>query len=246
MSTPGDNSYGEIWAPYYDDIFPDVDHSAIDLLEGFSRPSMRALELAIGTGRVALPLAARGVSVTGIDNSERMLDVLRAKPGGEGITVVTGDLAEVDVAGEWPLIYLPFNTLFILTTQQRQVECFQNVAAHLESGGRFVLDTFVPDMKRWDEQNTRMGVSSISSDTVHAYEMTIHHPIEQKNVSHMVRRLESGESVVLPVTIRYVWPSEMDLMARLAGLVLEDRWGWYDRRPFNDRSGQHVSVYRKP
>ncbi|HET7846371.1 MAG TPA: SAM-dependent methyltransferase, partial [Acidimicrobiia bacterium] len=107
-------------------------------------------------------------------------------------------------------------------------------------------DTFVPDLSRYDHLGTRMGVSSISSNEAHAYELAIHDPLAQTVVSHQVRRLEDGSTVVLPVTVRYAWPAEMDLMGRLAGLVLEDRWGWYDRRPFTERSGQHVSVYRKP
>jgi SAM-dependent methyltransferase len=160
--------------------------------------------------------------------------------------VIVGDFADVGVDETFPLVYLPFNTLFALLDQNRQVECFQNVARALEPGGRFVLDTFVPDLTRYDHLGTRMGVSSISSNEAHAYELAIHDPLGQTVVSHQVRRLEDGSTVVLPVTVRYAWPAEMDLMGLLAGLVLEDRWGWYDRRPFTERSGQHVSVYRKP
>jgi hypothetical protein len=175
-----------------------------------------------------------------------MVELLRGKPGGQAIEIVMGDIADVDVEGVFPLVILAFNTLFTLLTQERQIECFQNVANHLELGGRFVLDCFVPDMKRFDDHNTRMGVSSISSNEEHAYEMTINDPVMQRNSTHVVRRLANGETVVLPVETRYVWPSEMDLMARLAGLELENRWGWYDRRTFTEASGQHVSVYRKP
>jgi SAM-dependent methyltransferase len=241
-----DKTYGAKWAPYYDSIYQDVEDSIIDLLQGYAGSPPRALELAIGTGRVALPLVDRGVEVIGIDVSEEMISKLREKPGGEAVKIAVGDFADVTVEGVFPLVYLGFNTLFALPTQERQVSCFQNVSAHLESGGRFVLDCFVPDMKRWDDHNTRMAVSSISSTDEHAYEMSIHHPMEQKVTSHVVRRMPDGKTVVLPVYIRYAWPSEMDLMARLAGLELENRWGWYDRRPFTDASGQHVSVYRKP
>ena len=150
------------------------------------------------------------------------------------------------VEGTFPLVYLAFNTLFALLDQERQVDCFVNVARALEPGGRFVLDTFVPDLGRYDHLGTRMGVSSISSTDAHAYELAIHNAIDQTVVAHHVRRLEDGSTVVLPVTVRYAWPSEMDLMGRLAGLDLEERWGWYDRRPFTERSGQYVSVYRKP
>jgi hypothetical protein len=175
-----------------------------------------------------------------------MIRLLRAKPGGERISVVLGDFADVEVEGQYPLVYLGFNTLFAILDQGRQVGCFQNVARALEPGGRFVLDTFVPDLSRYDHLGTRMGVSSISSNEAHAYELAIHDPVAQTVVSHQVRRLEDGSTVVLPVTVRYAWPAEMDLMGQLAGLVLEERWGWYDRRPFTERSGQHVSVYRKP
>ena len=246
MSDYDERSFGEHWAPFYDAIYSEVEDSTIDLLEGYAGSPPRALELAIGTGRVALPLVDRGVEMTGIDISEEMISKLREKPGGEAVKIAVGDFADVTVEGRFPLVFLGFNTLFALLTQERQITCFQNVAAHLESGGRFVLDCFVPDMKRWDDHNTRMGVSSISSAEEHAYEMSIHHPLEQKTTSHVVRRLADGETVVLPVNIRYAWPSEMDLMARLAGLELENRWGWYDRRPFTEASGQHVSVYRKP
>ena len=246
MSQYDKNTYGEVWAPFYDDIYGGVEPSTIDLLAGLAGSPPRALELAIGTGRIGLALAKTGVEVIGLDISEDMVDKMRLKPGGENIEVHIGDIGDVDVEGTFPLIYLAFNTLFVLTSQDKQVECFSNVAEHLEPGGRFVLDAFVPDMDRWDANNTRMDVSSISSNEEHAYEMSIHDPVGQRTESHMVRRLVSGETVVLPVSIRYVWPSEMDLMARLAGLELENRWDWYDRRPFDEHSRQHVSVYRAP
>jgi SAM-dependent methyltransferase len=239
-------TYGETWAPFYDDIFSEVEDSVIGMLGEYAGRPRRALELAIGTGRIAIPLALAGVAVTGIDISEEMVSRLRAKPGGEGIEVILGDFAEVAVSQTYPLVYLAFNTLFSLLDQDRQVVCFRNVSRALEPGGRFVLDAFVPDLNRYDHHQTRIGVSSISSNKAHAYELAIHDPIKQMVVSHQVRRMEDGSTVVLPVTIRYVWPSEMDLMARLAGLDLEERWGWYDRRPFTEKSGQHVSVYRKP
>ncbi len=239
-------TYGAAWADYYDEIFPRSDEAAVDLLLGYSGSPPRAVELAIGTGRVALPLSQRGVDVIGVDISDQMVSRLRAKPGGEAIEVIMGDFADVPVDGVFPLIYLPFNTLFGLLDQERQVECFVNVATHLESDGRFVIDCFVPDVRRYDSYHTRIGVSSITSTSEHAYELAIHHPVEQRVTSHHVRRMADGRTIVLPVKIRYSWPSEIDLMARLAGLELENRWGWYDRRPFNENSGQHVSVYRKP
>lgn len=238
--------YGDVWGPFYDELFSQVDVNAIDLLEQFAGPGKRLLELGVGTGRVALPLIERGIRVTGIDESEVMVGKLRAKDGGERIEIVVGDFAEVPVDGEYPLVFLGFNTLFCLLTQERQVECFRNVATHLEPGGRFVLDCFVPDLGRFDRHGTRVGVSSLGPDGAHAYEMSIHHATTQVIQVHNVRRVATGETVVLPLTIRYAWPSEMDLMAAMAGLELEHRWDWYDRRPFSDSSEAHVSVYRKP
>ncbi len=245
MSDYDTGTYGQRWAPFYDSIYEEIDHATVSFLRALAGTPPRALELAIGSGRVALPLQEAGVAVTGIDISDEMVALLRAKPGADRIQVVMGDFADVAVEEQFPLVYLPFNTLFALLDQARQVECFRNVARALEPGGRFVLDTFLPDLSRYDHLGTRMGVSSISSNEAHAYELAIHDSLAQTVVSHQVRRLEDGSTVVLPVTVRYAWPSEMDLMGQLAGLELEERWGWYDRRPFTERSGQHVSVYRK-
>ena len=239
------STYGALWAGQYDDFYADVDDSVIDFLASLADPP-KALELAIGTGRIALPLSAKGVAVTGIDVSTEMVAKLKGKAGGEAIEVIMGDMADVDVDDSFPLIYLTFNTIFALLTQETQVECFRNVSSHLESGGRFVIDCFVPDLKQYDSNNTRMGVSSISSNAEHVYEMSIHHLDTQRITSHVVKRHASGTTDVLPIEIRYAWPSELDLMAQLSGLELEDRWGWYDRRRFTESSGQHVSVYRKP
>jgi SAM-dependent methyltransferase len=237
--------YGAHWAPYYDDLFASAD-GEVQFLEPLAGSPPRALELAVGSGRVALPLSARGVAVTGIDISDDMVALLRAKPGGDAIKVVKGDFADVEVEDTFPLVYLPFNTIFALLEQKRQVDCFRNVARVLEPGGRFVIDAFVPDVKRYDHYQTRMAVESITSDQAHAYELSIHDPVAQTIVSHHVRRQEDGSTVVLPVRIRYAWPAELDLMGQIAGLELEERWGWYDRRRFTEQSGQHVSVYRKP
>ncbi|MGH8873451.1 MAG: class I SAM-dependent methyltransferase [Acidimicrobiia bacterium] len=245
MSEYDIETYGTSWAPLYDELFSDIE-SEVDFLRPLAGKPPRALELAIGSGRVALPLSRAGVEVTGIDISDDMIALLRAKPGGDGIRVIKGDFADVAVDGTFPLVYIPFNTLFALLDQERQVECFLNTARALEPGGRFVLDAFVPDLKRFDHHETRMAVESITSTQAHAYELSIHDPVGQTVTSHHVRHFEDGRTVVLPVKIRYVWPSEMDLMARIAGLELEEWWGWYDRRRFTEQSGQHVSVYRKP
>lgn len=245
MSEYDIDTYGAIWAPFYDELFDDSESEA-----GFLKPLAgdppRALELAVGSGRIALPLSRAGVDVTGIDISDDMIGLLRAKPGGDGIQIIKGDFADVPVEETFPLVYLPFNTLFALLDQVRQVDCFINTARALEPGGRFVLDAFVPDVTRFDRYQTRMAVESITSTQAHAYELSIHDPVTQRVVSHHVRRQDDGSTVVLPVTIRYAWPAEMDLMARVAGLELDDRFGWYDRRRFTEQSSQHVSVYRKP
>ncbi len=246
MDDYGKETYGERWSPIYDDVWSQIDESTIDFLFDLAGSPPNALELAIGTGRVALPLAARGVDVSGIDISESMVEKLRAKQGGSSLEVTMGDFADVDVEGEFSLIYLVFNTMFALLTQERQVECFENVASHLEPGGRFVIECFVPDLKRFDEYNTRLAVLSISSLDEHAYEMSIHHPDRQRITSHLVRRQADGSELVLPVEVRYAYPSELDLMAQLAGLEKEGRWGWYDRRPFTERSTSHVTVYKRP
>lgn len=239
-------TYGQRWAAVYDDVYDEVDDSLLDLLTRHAGDPPRALELAIGSGRIAVPLSRRGVAVSGIDSSEAMVSKLRSKPGGEDIEVVMGDFGEVDVESEFPLIYLAFNTIFGLQDQESQVRCFRNVADHLEPGGRFIIDCFVPDLSRFDRHNSRLGVSSISSVDEHWTEASIYDPVTQQIRTRMTRYGSEGDTVVLPISIRFAWPSELDLMARLAGLELEDRFGWYDLRPFNERSTSHMSIYVKP
>jgi len=241
-----ETTYGQRWAPFYDQIYADVEDSVIDLLARHAGSPPRALELAIGSGRIALPLAERGVEVVGIDASEAMVAKLRAKPGGETIAVKMGNFVDVEVDDSFPLIYLAFNTIFALLTQEEQVTCFRNVAEHLEPGGRFIIDCFVPDVKRYDSFNTRTGVSSIVNVSESHLEMTVYDPINQLINTQLVRIVDGEAPTVLPIKIRFAWPSELDLMARLAGLELEDRFGWYDLRPFNERSTSHMSIYVKP
>lgn len=240
-----ETTYGRLWAPYYDAAYSSVDDSAIDLLARHAGNPPRALELAIGSGRIALPLREKGVDVSGIDSSEEMVALMRAKPGGAAIPVTMGNFGDVPVQGEFPLIYLAFNTIFGLNSQEEQVSCFRNVADHLEPGGRFIIDCFVPDVRRFDSYNTRVGVSSINSVDEHWTEMTVYDPVNQRLSSHMTR-YKDGETMVLPVQVRFAWPSELDLMAQLAGLELEDRFGWYDLRPFTEQSKSHMSIYVKP
>jgi hypothetical protein len=174
-----------------------------------------------------------------------MLARLAAKPGGEAVRVTPGDMVDVAVDGTFPLVYLVFNSLFAISTQERQVRCFQNVADHLEPGGRFLVEGFVPDVKRFDSENTRMAVLEIGDNGAYAYQVAIHDPVHQKVRSLHIWTDPDGANRVLPVTIRYAWPAELDLMARLAGLELESRWAWYDKREFTETSTSSISVYRK-
>ena len=244
-SREAERTYGEAWADDYDVLFDGVDERLIDRLVDLSGSSRRALELAVGTGRVAIPLSERSVEVSGIDVSESMLARLAEKPGGEKVHVTLGDMVEVPVSGTFPLVYVVANSLFVISTQERQVRCFQNVADHLEPGGRFLLECFVPDVKRFDSQNTRMAVSEIGDDGGYAYEVAIHDPVHQEVRSLHIRTDSTGSSRALPVTVRYAWPAELDLMARLAGLELESRWAWYDQSEFTEDSTACVSLYRK-
>jgi SAM-dependent methyltransferase len=200
-----------------------------------------ALEFAIGTGRIALPLAERGVRVVGIDSSEAMLARLREKPGADGIQAMVGNMAATRVDGEFSLVYLVFNTIFNLVTQDGQVACFQNAAAHLRSGGRFVIEARVPELQRLPLGQTVLpwradpdGMSYYVYDTV------------TQRLSGRHYHLADGRFQPSPIEMRYAWPAELDLMARLAGMRLQDRWGGWKREPFTGLSPAHVSVYEKP
>jgi SAM-dependent methyltransferase len=200
-----------------------------------------ALELGIGTGRIALPLAARGVRVRGIDLSEAMVARLRAKPGGEAIDVAIGDFATTTVEETFSLAYVVFNTIMNLTTQEAQVACFRNAARHLAPGGRFVIEVGVPQLQRLPP-GERFRPFHVGSEHVgfDEYELA-----EQGLVSHHYRiGADRAEAVAMP--FRYVWPAELDLMAQLAGMRLEARWGDWDRQPFTSESAKHLSVWEKP
>jgi SAM-dependent methyltransferase len=199
-----------------------------------------ALELGIGTGRIALPLAQRGVRVHGIDLSEAMVDKLRAKPGGDRIEVTMGDFATTRVDGTFSVAYLLVNTIMNLTTQEEQVACFRNVAAHLASGGCFVVEVQVPRLRRLPP-GERFQVFDVSPTHVGIDEYDVE---RQGLVSHHYW-IEDGRVEVLSPPFRYVWPSELDLMAQLAGMTLRERWGDWDRSPFTDESKKHVSVWEK-
>lgn len=234
--------YGAEWAPDYDQIFPDVAPGMIDRLAELANGG-RVLELAIGTGRVALPLKERGVDITGIDISPEMVERLRLKPGGTDIPVEMGNFADVAIEGKFGLIYLVANTMFVLLEQREQVRCFRNVAAHLESEGRFVIEAFLPDLARFD-RDQRVQANSIERGRV-ALDVSSHDLARQRITSQWVELSRDGVRL-LPVEIRYSWPSELDLMAQLAGLEPEHRWGGWEMEPFTSNSPRHVSVYKVP
>jgi SAM-dependent methyltransferase len=235
-----ETTYGDRVADVYDTWYADLDPGPAATTLAELAGGGRALELAIGTGRIALPLAERGVEVHGIDASEAMVARLRAKPGGERIPVTMGDFADVGVDGRYALVFVAFNTFFALLTQEDQVRCFANVAAHLDEGGAFVLEAFVPDLGRFS-RNQRVDTTRVEADSV-MLNVSIHDPVGQRVSSqHVV--LDGGGVRLQPVAIRYAFPAELDLMARLAGLELRERWGGWSREPFTAASGNHVSVY---
>lgn len=200
------------------------------------------LELGIGTGRLALPLVERGLEVHGIDASEAMVARLRSKPGGDRIKVTMANFRKVPVDGAYPLIVVAFNTIFALTTQEDQVRCFAAVAEHLSGGGVFVVEAFVPDPSRFVEHQAT-EITRVEDDRV-ILRASRHDPVRQEVESQHVLLAEEGIRLY-PVRLRYAWPAELDLMARLAGLGLRERWGGWDRRPFDSESTKHVSVYAR-
>jgi SAM-dependent methyltransferase len=199
-----------------------------------------ALELGIGTGRIALPLSQRGVRVHGIDLSPAMVAQLQAKPGADEIGVTIGDFATTNVGRTFTLAYLVFNTIENLTTQDEQVQCFQNVAAHLAPGGRFVVEVEVPALQRLPPGET-VRAFHVSSTRLGFDEYDI---AAQGLVSHHYWVRES-QLRVFSHPFRYVWPSELDLMARLAGMTLRERWCDWNREPFTSDSRKHISVWER-
>jgi SAM-dependent methyltransferase len=240
-----DGYFGERVAARYDesaaDMFdPAVVDPVVDFLADLARRG-RALELGIGTGRIAVPLAQRGVPVHGIELSEAMAARLRAKPGAEEIGVTIGDFATTTVEGTFSVAYLVFNTIGNLTTQSAQVACFQNVAAHLEPGGCFVIETGIPQLQRLPPGETmRIFDASETHWGVDEYDVAT-----QRLVSHHFELVE-GRFELASIPFRYTWPAELDLMAQLAGMSLRERWTGWKREPFTSESRKHVSVWQKP
>ena len=239
-----DDHFGPDVAASYDEasatmFAPEVLGPAVDRLEALADGGP-ALELAIGTGRVGLALAARGVPVTGIELSPSMVEQLRAKPGGADIPVTIGDMATTRVDGSFRLVYLVFNTIVNLTSQDAQVDCFANAAAHLDPGGCFVVEVNVPQLRRLPPGD-RANVFATGGDHWGIDEFDV---VEQRLVSHHFIATENGFRHY-PIPFRYVWPAELDLMARLAGLRLRDRWSDWQGTPFTADSASHVSMWVK-
>jgi SAM-dependent methyltransferase len=236
-------TYGDRIADVYDQWYgdrPGLD-DCVELLAALAGPGP-VLELGVGTGRVALPLAARGLRVHGVDASEAMVARLRAKPGGEAVQVTVGDLGEVPAEGPFSLVFVVFNTFFCLLTQDDQVRCFARVAERLAPGGAFVVEAFVPDPRRL-AQLQELTVDQVGADRV-VLSATRRDPVGQRiDSQHLV--LGADGIRMQPVAIRYAWPAELDLMARLAGLRLRDRWAGWRREPFSADSSAHVSVYER-
>jgi SAM-dependent methyltransferase len=200
-----------------------------------------ALEFAIGTGRIAVPLAARGVQVAGIERSRAMVDRLRSKPGGADIPVAIGDMTTTRVEGSFALVYLVFNTIMNVTTQAGQVDVFRNAAVHLRPGGTFLVEVMVPELQRLAPgERFRAYDVTPSAWSIDEYDVP-----RQGLISHH-HELIDGRHEVVSIPFRYVWPAELDLMARLAGLRLRDRRGGWSDEPFTSTSARHVSVWERP
>jgi SAM-dependent methyltransferase len=234
-------SFDEDVAARYDDVAQRGDEQATVTFLAELAQDGAALELAIGTGRIALPLAARGVRVDGIELAPAMIAQLRAKPGGDQLSVTPGDLADVAVDGRYRLIYVVFNSLFNLLTQDDQVRCFQNVAAHLTDDGSFVIEAFVPSHLHRLRDHQYVIAEGISIDEVRL-DVARHDATTQRLEKNHVSLTTAGTRL-MSIILRYAWPSELDLMARIAGLRLKERWAGWNREPFTSSSPSHVSVY---
>jgi SAM-dependent methyltransferase len=233
------STYGDRIADTYDQWYSAYEPSTIQTLVDLARGG-RAPELGIGTGRIAIPIHQEGVEVYGIDASQAMLAKVKSKPGGEDIQVSIGNFTDVDVEGNFDLIFVVFNTFFDLDTQEEQIRCFKNVADHLTSGGVFIIEAFVPDMARFTNWQT-VRVTDLDEDGVRLELSQLDLVNQQVTNQHVFLTEESTR--FFPVKLRYIWPSEMDLMVRLAGMELRHRWSNWEGDPLTNDSGRHISVY---
>jgi hypothetical protein len=240
-----DNVFGdEQVAAAYDAASPrmfddDVVLPAVQFLSELAGDG-RALEFAIGTGRIGLPLCARGVDVVGIELSQPMVDQMMKKPGADQVPVTIGDMATTSVDGSFSLVYLVFNTITNLLTQDQQVDCFCNAARHLDVGGHFVIEVVVPGLQRLQPGETYIPFD-VSDRHIGFDEFDV---VNQRSVSHHYW-IDGGRVTTLASSHRYAWPAEYDLMARIAGMGLVERWSDWHRAPFTSDSTSHVSVWRK-
>ena len=240
-----EDHFGEDVASQYDEsdepeFDPDVIRATVDCLASLAWNN-RALELAIGTGRIALPLAERGVDVRGIDLSDAMVARLRAKPGGERLSVSIGDFTSTEVEGDVSLVYLVYNTIENVTSQAGQVAAFRNAARHLAPGGVFLIECLMPELRRLPE-----GATAVVFDIGERHWGIDEYDVANQGlVSHHFNVVD-GRVEYGAWPFRYVWPAELDLMAEIAGLRLRDRWSGWNREPFTSESRKHVSVWEKP
>jgi SAM-dependent methyltransferase len=239
MKAYDETTYGSCIAAAYDDLYPDYEPAAIDVLAELAGEGV-ALELGIGTGQVALPLAERGVEIFGVDASEEMLEALKSKPQSADIVTIMGSFAEFKIERRFSLIYVVFNTFFTLLTLGEQVRCFQTVAEHLAPDGVFLIEAFVPALGRFDGHQT-VRATEVTRDTVHL-EVSKVDPVNQQVTSQHVLHSEQGTRLY-PVKLRYAWPAELDLMAQLAGLSRRERWGSWRRDTFTKDSMKHISIF---
>ena len=235
-------TYGRSVAPYYDGWYSDTDPKMLSTLKSWAGNGP-ALELGIGSGRVAIPLAEQGVDIHGVDSSPEMVELMRKKPGGQAIPVTIGDFAQPVEGGPFSLVFVVFNTFFGLTSQGSQLQCFRSVRKALSPGGGFALECFFPRVSRFRGGQTTRTIEA-DGDLVRL-ECSRHSEVRQTIDTTQVLLGGSRGVELLPLRIRYVWPSEMDLMAEMAGLRLESRWGSWGGDPFEDGCGKHISLYRK-
>lgn len=239
----GPKTFGELNAIEYDALHdPGTTDECVALISELAGDGA-ILELAIGTGRIALPLAARGLNVSGFDASPEMLQHLRDKPGSADVATWVADMASFEIDQQFDFAFLVFNTLYNLTTQEDQIRCFQQVAKHLKPGGRFLVEAFMPNRERF-ENNQAVRARHVGFDKVWL-EAVQHDPVAQTLNYQRIRITEKGTELK-PLPMRYVWPSELDLMARLAGLAPVAHWGGWHKQPLSPSSDMYVVLYERP
>ena len=236
-------SYGRAWAADYDALFETRDNTGE--VAGFAAalaPGGRLLELGVGTGRLAVPLAGAGLRVTGVDASTDMLDRLRARPGSERIEIIEGDFASVDAGEPYDIVLIAFSTLFLMTSQAGQLACLANARRHLLANGTLIVEAFVPDHSRW-VRGQNVAVSRLDADRV-TIKLSVHDPVEQLITTQDVS-IDSGGATFRPNVLRYVWPAELDAMALASGLRLTQRTADWAGSAFTAQSTSHVSLFKR-